>query len=892
MRIYNDFANKNKELKARLAETEKLLAAAKFGAAGACEQKLAQQALVTERKRLYDVLEALPVYVILLDKDYHVPFANKFFRQRFGEAQGKCCYDFLFNRKQPCQNCDTYKVMKTKAPHHWEWIGPDKRNYDIYDFPFFNTDGSMMILEMGIDITDQINIELELKKHRQHLEMLVKEKTGELQESEERFRLAASATNAVVYEIDLIAGCVNIFPGIKGLLGFDLTEIGELTLEWWNRQVYPQDLNICLAAYKKIIDESSDISSEYRMLHKDGQLVFIENRATSVCDAAGKVVRIIGTLVDITKHKQAEHELFEYARAQEILSSAATELLKPMSYFELIQFSVRQIRQITGSNSIVILNEYDSKADQTIVRAVDGSDDKVAKVEAILGKPLAGLRFSVVKDIWQPMVKGSLTHVSGGIHDLSFRQMPKELCHHIEAELGINNFYVMPFSIDDDLIGTVIIGVDSPNGLWCMGLIESFINQISLALKNKRAEEILQENEKRLQMALQVSNSFAFEWDPVNDIVHRSDSCWPILGLTREEAIDDKGANYFKRVHPQDHDRFVNMLKALKPGLDSYRTEYRVVRGDGSIVALEETAQASFDTNGKFIRLVGTTTNITSRKEAEDILRRDKETLKKLVEEQADKIIVTQIELEQVKRLSDVGTLAATVAHELRNPLAAIALAANNLKRKIKNPEFDKHFMNINKKIFESDQIINNLLFYSRIKPPNYANVNITDIIEECIDSFKDQIKKNISIIKKIDLLQNKIVEVDSIQIKEVIFNILNNAYDAIASEGMIEIKGVFEHALTRLSITDNGCGINKEDQEKVFDPFFTTKAKGTGLGLSVCWHIVNLHDGFIGVQSEPGKGTEVAVYLPENKRRNRQIINMHKGEVKAISDLEEGHLL
>ena len=108
-----------------------------------------------ERQRFNDVLEALPAYLVLLNPDYHVVFANRFFRERFGESNGKRCYEYLFDRSQPCEDCETFKVMKTNQPHHWEWTGPDDCNYDVYDFPFTDTDGSSLILEMGIDITQR-----------------------------------------------------------------------------------------------------------------------------------------------------------------------------------------------------------------------------------------------------------------------------------------------------------------------------------------------------------------------------------------------------------------------------------------------------------------------------------------------------------------------------------------------------------------------------------------------------------------------------------------------------------------------------------------------------------------------------------------------------------------
>ena len=126
-------------------------------------QRRVEEAVRAERQRLYDVLETLPVYVCLLDADYRMRFANRYFREAFGESQGRRCHDFLFNRTQPCEICETYTVMKTKAPHHWYWKGPNGRDYDIYDFPFTDNDGSMLILEMGIDITERKQAENALK---------------------------------------------------------------------------------------------------------------------------------------------------------------------------------------------------------------------------------------------------------------------------------------------------------------------------------------------------------------------------------------------------------------------------------------------------------------------------------------------------------------------------------------------------------------------------------------------------------------------------------------------------------------------------------------------------------------------------------------------------------
>jgi formate hydrogenlyase transcriptional activator len=119
------------------------------------ERVKAQEAVRGERKLFHDVLENLPAYVVLLTPDYHVRFANGYFRERFGESQGLRCFEFLFGRSEPCEVCETYTSLKTMAPHEWEWTGPDGRIYSVFDFPFTDTDGTTLILELGIDITDR-----------------------------------------------------------------------------------------------------------------------------------------------------------------------------------------------------------------------------------------------------------------------------------------------------------------------------------------------------------------------------------------------------------------------------------------------------------------------------------------------------------------------------------------------------------------------------------------------------------------------------------------------------------------------------------------------------------------------------------------------------------------
>lgn len=221
------------------------------------------------------------------------------------------------------------------------------------------------------------------------------------------------------------------------------------------------------------------------------------------------------------------------------------------------------------------------------------------------------------------------------------------------------------------------------------------------------------------------------------------------------------------------------------------------------------------------------------------------------------------------KRLSDIGALAASVAHELRNPLGVIQMAAYNLRKKTQDPALERHLANIEKKVLESDQIINNLLGYSRIKTPLYEMVSLPDLVNECLENTAKRFQTHkVRIEKDLKAVREETIEADPVQIKEVLNNILANAYQAMEdNKGRIQIRGsLTPGGEVEIRIQDNGAGIEKEDLELVFDPFFTRKSRGTGLGLSICQELVRLHGGRIEIQSEKGKGTSVAVALPRRR--------------------------
>lgn len=258
--------------------------------------------------------------------------------------------------------------------------------------------------------------------------------------------------------------------------------------------------------------------------------------------------------------------------------------------------------------------------------------------------------------------------------------------------------------------------------------------------------------------------------------------------------------------------------------------------------------------------------DITDRKRMDEVLYRDKETLEKLVKAQAQEFFKTQIELERSRRMSDIGRLASTIAHELRNPLAAIKLAAHNIKRKAENPALDRHLETINKKVLEGDAIIQNVLNYTRVKTIHFERIGLRAIINECLNTIaaKNAGSKN-SVQSEFRCGDECMIDADPTQLTVIFSNIIDNAFQAVDKvTGHISVNvSLKDGPAYEVTVTDNGVGMDTETLSKMYTPFYTTKAKGTGLGLTVCRELVELHNGTMEIISAPGAGATVKVTLP-----------------------------
>jgi PAS domain S-box-containing protein len=249
-------------------------------------RRKAETAVEAERRRFIEVLDRLPAYVALLTADHHVAFANRYFREHFGYDAEKRCYEHLFDRDRPCEDCHSYDAMKTGKPQHWEWTGPDGNAYDVSDYPFIDVDGSEMVLEIGINVTTRKRAEEALRKAFAYNRSLIEASLDPL------------VTIGPDGKITDVNEATELVTGRKReeLIGTDFSD-------------YFTEPEAARAGYEKVFREGLVRDYALEIRHKDGRMTPVLYNAQVYRDDEGKVIGVFAAARDVTAQKRVEAEL-------------------------------------------------------------------------------------------------------------------------------------------------------------------------------------------------------------------------------------------------------------------------------------------------------------------------------------------------------------------------------------------------------------------------------------------------------------------------------------------------------------------------------------------------------------------------------------------------------
>jgi signal transduction histidine kinase len=236
------------------------------------------------------------------------------------------------------------------------------------------------------------------------------------------------------------------------------------------------------------------------------------------------------------------------------------------------------------------------------------------------------------------------------------------------------------------------------------------------------------------------------------------------------------------------------------------------------------------------------------------------------LENKVDELQVANVELEELRSLEKftaTGRIARTIAHEIRNPLTNIVLAAEQIKSAPEASEESTMLLNmINRNAIRINHMISELLTSTKFAQLQYSKTDVSTLLDETLELARDRIELKHILVERNYSSQDGHVLADAEKMKIAFLNIIVNAIEAMEEKGILQIQTTTANNKCRIDIRDNGHGMNEETLQKIFDPYFTNKNGGNGLGLTNTQNIILNHKGSISVKSRPGEGSVFSITL------------------------------
>ena len=371
----------------------------------------------------------------------------------------------------------------------------------------------------------------------------------------------------------------------------------------------------------------------------------------------------------------------------------------------------------------------------------------------------------------------------------------------------------------------------------------------------KRAEQALRRSEAYLAEAQKLTKTGSWAWEPLADkVLYWSEEMFRIFGFDPEAGIPT-GPAFGQRIHPDDHDKLFEYVQSSVRQRTDYIVNHRIVLPDGTVRHIETIGHPVLDPSGELVEYVGTAMDITERKHSEQ----ERERLRQL-----------DADLARLNRVSMMGELAASLAHEIKQPIAAATTNAQTallwLQREPPDTGEAREALSriVNDAKRAADIIERNRSLYRR-DTPKRETVSLNEVVREMIALLQDAAKRrSVSIRTELDGEVPTLIA-DRVQMQQVLMNLMLNGIEAMKDTGgqlTIRSKNTEERQIL-LSVSDVGVGLPRENADRVFDAFFTTKAEGTGMGLSICRRIIESHGGRLWACANTERGSTFHFTLP-----------------------------
>lgn len=673
------------------------------------------------------------------------------------------------------------------------------------------------------DITEQKSLEQEIHNYTVHLEQIVEERTQKLRISEEKYRRLFESSKDVVFFCDRECLFVDINQAGVDLFGYESkNEILKLNL------VAHLFFNAGAGkTVKEMVNKNGFIKDyEVELRKKDGVKVPCLMTSNLRRDVRNNVIGYEGIIIDLTERKKIEQE-------KDILNNINKILASRLDIREVYKSLGSELNKVIDFDrmSITLLDE---KREEFSIFAVSKEYDGSTLEE--------GLHYSKYGTLAGKVVEDGMVYMVGDTAQGAFSTDTILLKEGIKSRLSV------PLICKGEIIGSLNFGSKNVQNYSenHVDIVSKITPQLAIAIDNTRLFDKIKESEEKYRNLVEDIEDVIFRLDKLGRYLFLNSALKNVTGYTPGEFYD-KPFLAMEMIHGDDVELVRETTKKVLVGelKASKDLEYRIFCKNRKELWVSQNTYPIKNKKGDIVGIEGIIRDITASKKVEEQIRRS-------------------------ERLASIGELAASIAHEIRNPLGAISNSVSVLKRDLALKGDDQRlFEMVVEETDHLNEIITNFLTFAHPADYSFVRSNIREIIDETVFLLEQdaRFQKNVRITKVYD---DGIPEsyLDRIWIRKIFWNLLLNSIDAMPQGGKIFIHTkkpkISNPNEIEIVISDTGEGIPPDIMKKIFEPFFTTKkSKGTGLGLSIVHRIVDNHGGKIDVKSKPGKGTVFTIRLP-----------------------------
>ena len=789
------------------------------------ELKLAQEELRKQTTRLDQLFEQSPEAVAVLSTEDRIVRVNKEFTRMFGyedhEVSQRSINELIVPEAHLESSRAYTRLLQQGGRVEVETVRRCKDGTEI--------DVSLLAIAVRTSSGEQV---VNYAIYRDITER--KRAEDRLRESEARFQAMADKAPVMIWTTGTDGLC-NYFS--KPWLDFTGRTLEQEVGLGWLEGVHPDDVQACHDGFFPAYQARKPFGMEYRLRRVDGEYRWVIESGVPRYTASGEFAGYIGSNIDITDRKHAESLLTGEKRVLE-------KFARGDSLADILDTLCRFVEEeVSGAMASILLledNRLRHGGAPSLPKAYMDAIDGIVIGESAGSCGTAAYRGEqiIVEDI--------------AIHPLWANYREPASSH------GLRACWSTPvFSSSHKVIATFAMYYREPKrpNARDQEIVERISHLAGVAIERKLAQDALRHSEACLAEAQRLTHTASWTYDPwTGKALYWSDEMFRICGFDPEQGPPTHEA-FLERVLPEDRERVIESMRNAANEKSEYRVEHRIIHPDGSIRHTQAIGHPVLNRAGNVVELVGSAVDVTDLKRAE----KEREKLREL-----------EAQLAHINRVSMMGELAASLAHEIKQPIAAGVMDAKSCLRWLRGDvpnvaEGCEAALRMITDVTRAAEVIDRVRSLYRRETSDREQLDVNEIIREMIILLREKADRN-SLPIRTDLDSGlPLITADRVQLQQVLMNLILNGIEAMKDargELSVTSKRTDEGQLL-VSVRDSGIGLPGGDSERIFDAFFTTKEQGTGMGLSISRRIIESHGGRLWASVNRDRGATFQFTLP-----------------------------